>query len=116
MSTGVSEDAVVARRTENENGKRGRPLPDKTQLHEYFITFGVQYEHDDHPLGMHPSGYAVIEAPDMETARAIAFAIFDTAYAFVYDREHFIDDGTKMRWHPLGELLRISWTKGRWGA
>lgn len=80
---------------------------------EFFVTFGVQYtKHksgEPHPLGMHKDGYAVIEAPELETARRIAHAIFDRQYAFIYDYANFVEDGTRDRWHPDGELLRIAW-------
>lgn len=80
---------------------------------EFFVTFGVQFSRspgaDRHPLRMHKDGYAVIEAPDMETARKIAYAIFGDKYAFIYDTANFIDDGTAARWHHAGELLRIAW-------
>ena len=85
-------------------------------IDEFFVTFGVQYTKDPergetHPLGMHKDGYAVIEAPDMKIAQAMAKAIFDNKYAFIYDREDFILGGTKDRWysHPDAELLRIKW-------
>jgi hypothetical protein len=77
------------------------------EIHEYFVTFGVQYGRrpgdDVHPLGMYADGYAVIEAPDMETARAMAFAIFDDKYAFIYGQ------APQERHVPEGELLRICW-------
>ena len=83
---------------------------DSPAIHPYYVTFGVQYAHESHPMGMHPAGYAVIEAPDMETARAIAFAVFGQEYAFIYDKEHFIDDGTRDRWHTgRGVMLHIKW-------
>ena len=83
-----------------------------TDVQDHYVTFGVQYRHEEHPLGMHPDGYAVIEAPDEETARKIAIAIFGTAWAFMYDREHFIDDGTRDKWHTeKGEMLRIKWVQ-----
>lgn len=81
---------------------------------EFFVTFGVQYTLDpergeQHPLGMHKDGYAVIEAPDMATAQRIADAIFERRYSFIYDYADFVIGGTRDRWHPDGELLRIAW-------
>jgi hypothetical protein len=76
-------------------------------IQEFFVTFGVQYgrqeDDDKHPLGMYSDGYAVIEAPDMETARAMAFAIFDEKYSFIYP------DEPEFRHAPRGELMRIKW-------
>jgi hypothetical protein len=81
-------------------------------MDEFYVTFGVQYskhpEADRHPLRMHKGGYAVIEAPDLEAARAIAYETFGDRYAFIYDRANFIDDGTAAKWHHDGELLRIT--------
>jgi hypothetical protein len=77
------------------------------EIHEFYVTFGVQYGRrpDDlpHPQGMFSDGYAVIEAPDMETARAMTFAAFDDKYAFVYPSR------PESRHVPAGELLRIKW-------
>lgn len=86
-------------------------------MNEYFVTFGVKYskhpEADKHPLRMQSRGYAVVEAPDMETARVILRDVMQNNYAFIYDREHFIDDGTCARWHHDGELMRIKFD-GTW--
>lgn len=81
---------------------------------ETFVTFGVQYGHrpDDpkHPLGMLADGYAVVEAPDRETARRLIVAVFGTEWSFDYSAEEFLLGDTPVsRWHPDGELLRISW-------
>lgn len=82
---------------------------------ESYVTFGVQYGADEtrhviHPLGMLGTGYAVIEAPDSETARAIAFAIFERKFSMIYTAEEFLHDQDKHQfWYPDGELLRISW-------
>ena len=82
-------------------------------IQEFYVTFGVQFSKhpgaDVHPLGMLKEGYAVIEAPDMDIARKIAHAIFGTAWAFIRDKEEFIDGGMAAKWHPDGELLRIAW-------
>ena len=90
-------------------------------IEEFYVTFGVQYTNDptngvEHPLGMHKDGYAVIEAPNYAVAQQIANAIFDQAYAFLYDKSEFIDDGKVGRWYldehgRPRELLRIAW---RW--
>lgn len=79
---------------------------------EFYVTFGVQYDSPEkHPLGMHKDGYAVIEAPDLETARTIARATFGDKYAFIYPKWDFIDDGTAAKWHHRGELMRVKWYK-----
>jgi hypothetical protein len=84
-------------------------------IREFYCTFGVQWSRhpgsDVHPLGMVHEGYAVIEAPDMEIARKIAYAIFGHLYAFIRDKEEFIDGGIAAKWHHEGELLRIAWVQ-----
>jgi hypothetical protein len=77
------------------------------KIREFYCTFGVQYgrrpDDDVHPLGMFADGYAVIEAPNIEIARRMAGAIFEQAWAFVYNEK------PKDRHAPKGELLRIAW-------
>lgn len=86
-----------------------------TTIIETFITFGVQYGTDPekseiHPLGMHRDGYAVIEAPDRDTALRIANAVFGHQWSFDYSYEDFMQGESPVaRFHPDGELLRISW-------
>lgn len=79
----------------------------------FYITFGVQFSRgpngDPHPLGLYSDGYAVIEAPEIDTARKIARAIFGDAWAMIRDEEEFIEGGIAARWHHAGELLRIRW-------
>jgi hypothetical protein len=80
------------------------------EIHEHYVTFGVQYDKPEkHPLGMTKDGYVVIEAPNMETAKRIAHAIFGEYFAFVYDKYRFIDGGMAAKWHHSGEMLRIAW-------
>jgi hypothetical protein len=78
-----------------------------TQIREWYITFGVQYGRrqgdEHHPLGMFSDGYAVIEAPTHDMARAMAFAIFEQKWAFLYS------EPPGKRHAPAGELLRIAW-------
>lgn len=80
-------------------------------MEEFFVTFGVQYGKTvmstPHPMRMQRNGYAVIEAASLDEAHRKAGLVFGTAWAFVYDREHFIDDGTAAKWHHDGELMRI---------
>lgn len=87
------------------------------EIREFYVTFGVQFSRhpgaDVHPLGMVKEGYAVIEAPDMDIARKIAHAIYGNLYAFIRDKEEFIDGGIAARWHHEGELMRIAWVGKR---
>ena len=84
-----------------------------TDIVKIAVTFGVQYSHrsdaEVHPMGMFSDGYAVIEAPNREIARQMAFAAFDGKFAFDYDYDEFVNDPRTAGWHPEGELLRIAW-------
>lgn len=81
-------------------------------MEDFYVTFGVQYtKHPGatkHPLRMQSKGWAVIVADRLAEAQDIAHDIFGIRYAFVYDKANFIDDGTAARWHPDGEILRIT--------
>lgn len=85
-----------------------------TTIKQFIMTVGVQYTNDDrypetvHPLGVTGDGYTVIEAPDKETARNLAFALTDGKFAFIYDREEYGEDRLA-DYHPAGEQLRIAW-------
>lgn len=84
-------------------------------VEEFYVTFGVQYTGNEetgevHPLGMTRQAYAVIEAPDLETARAMAFAIFGEKYSFIYDWDNFMGDGTYEKWYAGRDAaLTIKW-------
>jgi hypothetical protein len=84
-------------------------------IEEFYVTFGVQYSLDPergelHPLGMHKDTYAVIEAPDFATAQRMANAIFQEKYAFIYDWDNFMGDGTYERWYSGKDAaLIIKW-------
>lgn len=87
------------------------------EITEFAFTFGTQYRRpsefnhpdENHPRGMHGNGYAVIEAPDMGTARAIAHAIFGDKWAFPYTLEEILSDPRRQQFYPDGEILRIAW-------
>lgn len=83
--------------------------PAGSSVKDFYITFGVQYNHEPHPVIDHPSlanGYVVIEAPDYETARRLAFAVFGQKFSMIYDSWERPED----RFAPLGEVGRYSWT------
>ncbi len=78
----------------------------------FYVTFGVQYTKNPEygeptQRGMHKDGYAVIEAPDEETARAIAKAVFGDEWSRLYTAAEYDVDNRK--YQPDGELLRIAW-------
>ena len=93
------------------------------EINQYFVTFGVQYTGNEqtgeiHPYGVTHRNYVTIEAPSLAIAQGMAGAMFGTQYAFVYDREHFIDDGTKNKYYrrPDSEAFKIAWVKPTtWG-
>lgn len=78
----------------------------------FIMTVGVQYgrreDDEPHPLGIFADEYVVIEAPNEEMARAIAFAITDRKFAFLYDYDSYPDEKLT-QYHPAGERLRIAW-------
>lgn len=83
--------------------------PAGSSVKDHYVTFGVQYNMDPHPVIDHGSlanGYVVIEAPDYETARRMAFVLFGQKFSMVYDTW----DRPKAVFVPLGELGRYSWT------
>ncbi|QNJ56011.1 hypothetical protein SEA_RASPUTIA_121 [Microbacterium phage Rasputia] len=87
------------------------------EITEYAFTFGVQYRRpsefnhpeETHPRGMHGYGYAVIEAPDADTARAIAHAIFGDKWSFQYTLAEMLEESRREMFYPDGEILRIAW-------
>lgn len=88
------------------------------KIEPFYVTFGVQYTLDPergetHPLGMHKDGFAVIEAPDFATAQRMANAVFEQKYAFIYDWDNFMGDGTFTKWYAdqEGPLLTIKWVQ-----
>lgn len=87
------------------------------EIQQFYVTFGVQYTLDPnmgerHPLGMHANTFAVIEAPDMDTAQRIASAIFHDKYAFVYGEDAFMGAGTYERWYEgVTPALTIKWVQ-----
>lgn len=83
--------------------------PAGSSVHEYLVTFGVRYNTEQHPVIDHPrlaDGYLIIEAPDYETARRLAFALLGQKFSMIYDQ---FDRGRVEAHHPLGELARYSW-------
>ncbi len=76
-----------------------------TTMQETYVTFGVQYKEqpspyeERHPLGMFGTGYATIQAPDRDAARAIAVALFGDKWAFDYpEKPAFVTE----------EILRVA--------
>src|SRR5688572_6648217 len=79
------------------------------EIHEHYVTFGVQYTGDErngeiHPLGFTHRQYVVIEAPSLDMAQRIAGAIFGNTYSMCYPASEYTH-----KYQPEGEALRIAW-------
>lgn len=84
-----------------------------TEIHEHYVTFGVQYTGNPetgelHPLGVTKDNYVVIKAPTFAIAQRMADAIFGQQYAFIYDFEDFVADGTRDRWYKHDDALAFT--------
>lgn len=89
---------------------------DQETIERFFVTFGVQYtgtpDGVPHPLGFTKDDYVVVEAPNYDIAKKIIHAVFADKYAFDYDEENFIHDGTRDRWYKDREpTLTIKWVR-----
>lgn len=83
--------------------------PAGSSVQDFVVTFGMQYNTVPHPVIDHPrlaDGYVVIEAPDYDTARRLAFALFGQKFSMIYDHLHRL----RVEYYPLGELARYSWS------
>jgi hypothetical protein len=80
-------------------------------MEEFRITFGVQYAYQLHPLfaGAHPFGWLTVWAPDQMKARATAYALLGSAWAFDYSVESMSAEDWG-DYHPIGELAAVSST------
>lgn len=58
----------------------------------FFLTIGVQYSHEPHPLGIHPDGYVVVEADDELKGREMVFDLMGTKWSMLYDEDEFFSD------------------------
>lgn len=73
---------------------------------KFYLTVGQQYKNDKvHPKGLHPDGYAVINADNYDQAREKAFTNFGSHWSNIYEEVDFLDD---LGFYPLGELMNIS--------
>lgn len=82
---------------------------DKPQPPEFRATFGQRFRHDTHPVSplINADNYISIYAPDFEKARQIAFAVLDTAWAFLYPAEEYDEDEWRVMC-PLGRVGLIT--------
>ena len=84
----------------------GVPTP---QLAKFYLTFGVQYSHAEHPTwpGAHPNGWVLIEAVNEDRARGLAYLYFKEYWSMLYPENHFPVELNKRQYYPLGEIARI---------
>lgn len=58
----------------------------------WYLTIGVQYSHEPHPLDIHPDGYVVVEADDELKGREMVFELMGTKWSMLYDEDEFFSE------------------------
>jgi hypothetical protein len=73
-------------------------------MNKYYITFGQKYRTEEHPelYDAHPDALVLIQAPDKEIARVMAFERLGHAWSFLYE-EGKLD----MSLFPRGIILTL---------
>jgi hypothetical protein len=76
-------------------------------LHPFYLTFGVQYRREPHPLwkGADPDGWVKIMARDEPEARHVAGLYFGKHWSMLYPGQYFPEALNKAKYYPKGELL-----------
>ena len=73
----------------------------------YYFTVGQRYAREEHPLNLHPDGYAVIEnAPDEFTARALFNSFAQGKWAGCYTAKEMEE---LSEYHPRGCMWKINY-------
>ncbi len=67
----------------------------------FYITFGQKYRDEEHPLGGHPDGFAVVHAETYGIARDLTFAAIGIKWSGIYEEK------PNPEWYPMGELFTI---------
>lgn len=77
-------------------------------MKKFYLTFGVQYAHEPHPRGVHvhPDGYVVITARDMDVARDIVVQLYGRNWSNLYSENEFMQEDVTS-FYPKGPLLNI---------
>jgi len=80
----------------------------RTSLLPFYVTFGVQYAHKEHPYwpGADPAGWVRVMAKTLNQAMTLAHAYFGEHYAFCYPADKFDTDEDR-KYYPHGELAVI---------
>lgn len=70
-----------------------------------YVTFGVQYAQEPHPLHewVSPEGYAELVMDDDADPNLVAYEVFDRFFSFVYPSSHVMQE----KYYPLGCIKRI---------
>lgn len=58
----------------------------------FYLTIGVQYSHEPHPLDLHPDGYVVVEADDEPEGRRAVFELMGDKWSMLYDEDEFFSE------------------------
>lgn len=77
-------------------------------MNTYYVTMGLQYRHDAHPMIpaplANPDGWLEVHAESESEAREIVQAVLGSHYAFMYREDSFTN---RDKYHPLGCLGTI---------
>ena len=70
----------------------------------FYVSFGVQYSYEEHPLPIaHPNGLVAIEAPSEDRAREMTYLLFAQRWSNLYEEGHVSAFDWAMYW-PAGVL------------
>lgn len=63
-------------------------------MSKHYLTFGVQYLREPHPLGasINPNGYVEVYAPDELAARKQVVELIGSAWSMLYTEDEFFSD------------------------
>ena len=67
-----------------------------------YVTFGQNHTHSINGKTLDKDCVAVIESPNPQRGRDIAFELFDTKFCFEYSEDHW--DDSKMSYFPRGYI------------
>lgn len=89
-----------------KGGRSTDPLP----LKNFYLTFGVQYGTEVHPIwtGADGKGWLLIRAEDYQHARQLAVSYLALHWSMLNPEEHFDAADMQARYFPLGTLATIT--------
>lgn len=71
-------------------------------MRTFYLTVGVKYAYEEHPQGLVPDRWVAIDAQSMIEARALAFDLYGSHWAFLYGEDSFRFD-----LHPGGMQFHV---------